>query len=122
MSCQLTVEILWKPRLLQPVLLPPLPLKAAMRKTNQVIKWTWQLLDSAVEAERIGLINKVVPHDSLGQTAEEMAQKLTEYNENSVKIFKKLINQGMMVDFQTGLQIEAQEFDNFLAESRKQNK
>ena len=62
---------------------------------------------TAAEAEKIGLINKVVPRDKLDETVDEMANKLLKNSRNSVTVIKSLINRGMEVDFATGLKMEA---------------
>ena len=62
---------------------------------------------SATEAERIGLINKVVPREKLDETVDEMASKLLKNSRNSVAVIKSLINRGLEVDFATGLKIES---------------
>lgn len=62
----------------------------------------------AQEAERIGLINKVVPADRLEQEAEELAAKMLSNSWGSLAAYKTLINQGMKVDLATGLKIEAE--------------
>jgi len=61
---------------------------------------------SASEAERIGLVNKVVPRDKLDEAAEELARKLLSNSRNSIAKIKSLINRGMEVDFATGLKLE----------------
>ena len=61
---------------------------------------------SAAEAERIGLVNKVVPRDKLDEATEDMARKLLNNSRNSIAVIKSLINRGMEVDFATGLKLE----------------
>ncbi len=63
---------------------------------------------SAQEAERIGLINKVVPAESLEPAARELAAKMLNNSRGSLAAYKTLINQGMKVDLATGLKIEAE--------------
>jgi enoyl-CoA hydratase/carnithine racemase len=61
---------------------------------------------SASEAERIGLVNKVVPRDKLDEAAEELARKILSNSRNAIATIKSLINRGMEVDFATGLKLE----------------
>jgi enoyl-CoA hydratase/carnithine racemase len=63
---------------------------------------------SAKEAERIGLINKVVPPEKLEEAAKELAEKMLSNSRGSLAAYKTLINQGMKVDLVTGLKIEAE--------------
>lgn len=63
---------------------------------------------SATEAERIGIVNKVVPADKLQAAAGEMAEKILKNIPEAVKIIKSLVNKGMKVDLDTGLKMEAQ--------------
>jgi enoyl-CoA hydratase/carnithine racemase len=63
---------------------------------------------SAKEAERIGLINKVVPPEKLEEAAKELAEKMLSNSRGSLAAYKTLINQGMKVDLATGLKIEAE--------------
>lgn len=62
---------------------------------------------SAREAERIGLVNKVVPSDKLDEAVNELAQKLLKNSHKSIAFIKTLINRGMEVDFATGMRMEA---------------
>jgi 2-(1,2-epoxy-1,2-dihydrophenyl)acetyl-CoA isomerase len=49
----------------------------------------------AREAERIGLVNKVVPHDDLMDEAEEWAMKLANRPPNAVKYLKQAVRRGL---------------------------
>jgi enoyl-CoA hydratase/carnithine racemase len=62
---------------------------------------------SAQEAERLGIVSKVVPADKLDEAVEELAQKLLRNSSRSMAFIKTLINRGMEVDFATGLKLEA---------------
>jgi len=61
---------------------------------------------SAREAERIGIINKVVPQEKLDEAAEEMAEKILENIPETISALKSLINKGLKTDLQTGLKME----------------
>ena len=63
---------------------------------------------SAQEAERIGLINKVVPAEKLEEAAKELAVKMLSNSRGSIAAYKTLINKGMKADLATGLKIEAE--------------
>jgi enoyl-CoA hydratase/carnithine racemase len=70
---------------------------------------------TAREAERLGLLNKVVADENLGKAAEEMAQKIMKNDQYAVRVFKELINKGMRGDLDSGLKIEASQFDEFVS-------
>lgn len=65
---------------------------------------------SAEEAQRIGLVNKVVPVEKLEEAAQELAGKILSNSRGSLAAYKTLINQGMKVDLATGLKMEAETF------------
>ena len=62
---------------------------------------------SAKEAERIGIVNKVVPHERLEEEAEEMAEKISKNIPETISTMKSLINQSMNTDLETGLKLES---------------
>jgi len=63
---------------------------------------------SAREAERLGIVNKVVPPEQLEQAAMEMAEKILKNIPEAVSQIKSLINRGMKTDLETGLRLEAE--------------
>jgi len=63
---------------------------------------------SAQEAERIGLINKVVPAEKLEEATKELAEKMLSNSRGSIAAYKYLIDQGMKSDLATGLKLEAE--------------
>jgi enoyl-CoA hydratase/carnithine racemase len=65
---------------------------------------------SAAEAERIGLVNKVVPADQLDEAATELAKKIMKNNQQSVQTVKYLINQGLKWGIAVGLELETREW------------
>lgn len=67
---------------------------------------------SAEEAERLGIVNKVVPHDMLEEEARNMAAQILENIPETLSIMKSLINQSMSVDLETGLAQEAAYHNN----------
>lgn len=60
----------------------------------------------AEEAEKIGLVNKVVPADQLMTAAKEMAAKIIAKGPLALKLSKIAINASSETDIQTGLLIE----------------
>lgn len=61
---------------------------------------------SAEEALRIGLVNKVVPPDSLMEEAGKMAAQIAANSAMGVRMSKVAINKGRNADLDTGLSIE----------------
>ena len=61
---------------------------------------------SSEEAERIGMINKVVPHDSLRSTAEEWAQRLINGPAIGISLTKYALNREQGMDMTTALELE----------------
>ncbi len=82
-----------------------LPRQIGMKKAKELI-FTCDTV-SAKEAERIGIVNKVVPLDKLDQEAEEMAEKILKNVPEAIVAIKKLINDGMNMDMGSGLKMEA---------------
>jgi len=60
----------------------------------------------ADEADRIGLVNRVVPMDELMTAAREVAAKIAAKSPASVKIAKQAINRGMQTNLDSGLAYE----------------
>lgn len=60
----------------------------------------------AEEADRIGLVNRVVPLEELMPTAKEMARKIATKSAAALKLAKTAINRGMQTDLESGLQYE----------------
>ncbi|MHB9005211.1 MAG: enoyl-CoA hydratase-related protein, partial [Coriobacteriia bacterium] len=81
-----------------------LPRLVGKGKAKELI-FTGDIID-ALEAERIGLVNKVVPHDQLLVAAFEMAKKIASKAPLAIRMAKKVIDMGMATDFPTGLALE----------------
>ncbi|MDE3074051.1 MAG: enoyl-CoA hydratase/isomerase family protein [Chloroflexota bacterium] len=62
---------------------------------------------SAVEAERIGLVNRVVPHEELLPKAYAMAERIASMPAVSVRLTKRLIYQGLQSDVKTALDMSS---------------
>ena len=82
-----------------------LPNRIGVLKAKEMM-FTSEMID-ATEAERIGLVNKVVPADKLEEAVDELTAKLLKNSAKSISFIKTLINRGMEVDFATGLKMEA---------------
>jgi enoyl-CoA hydratase/carnithine racemase len=62
---------------------------------------------TAVEAERIGLINRVVPHDELLDYTREMARQLLTRAPEALGLAKRILWHSVTSDFSTGRMLEA---------------
>lgn len=69
----------------------------------------------AEEAYRIGLVNKIVPLESLMDEAKAMANKIIANAPIAVKYCKDAINRGMQVDIDKAILIEAEDFGKCFA-------
>mgnify|MGYP001028472237 CR=1 FL=1 len=65
---------------------------------------------SAEEAERIGLVNKVVPKEKLNEETIALAKKLVEGPPVALKVAKEMLNFGTQVPLDIGLKLEAEAF------------
>jgi enoyl-CoA hydratase len=60
----------------------------------------------AEEADRLGLVNRVVPMDELMTVAREIAAKIASKSQAALKLAKQAINKGMQTSLQDGLDYE----------------
>ena len=60
----------------------------------------------AREAERIGLVNRVVPAGELEKTVKEIASMIAEKGPVSIKMAKKALNEGLKGNFDTAMRYE----------------
>ena len=60
----------------------------------------------ATEAEKIGLVNKVVESEELMDIAKKMAEKIASNAQMAVRYSKSAINKGFETDIETGMTIE----------------
>ncbi len=70
------------------------------------LMFTGDIID-AEEAQRIGLVNKVVPGDELEKATAEYAGKLAKGPTKAIGLSKKILNKGMETDLTTLLDFEA---------------
>ena len=96
-----------------------LPRLVGWGKAKELI-YTGQIID-AVEAERIGLVEKVVPQDKLEEEVNQLAESITSKSPLIIKLAKKTINRGMYTDLAAGLNCERLTFALcFATEDRKE--
>jgi len=81
-----------------------LPRLIGIRKAIELL-FTGDMI-SAQEAERLGLVNKVVATDALLSAAEEMAAKIAQKSPVATESLKKLVYDGIQVDLDTALELE----------------
>jgi 2-(1,2-epoxy-1,2-dihydrophenyl)acetyl-CoA isomerase len=60
----------------------------------------------AAEAERIGIVNRVVPHDDLTATVAELADRLAALPPVQLSVSKRLLNQSFSVSMAEALEFE----------------
>jgi 2-(1,2-epoxy-1,2-dihydrophenyl)acetyl-CoA isomerase len=78
-----------------------LPRLVGIDKACEMI-WTGELVD-AEEADRIGLVTSVVPHDELEAAVEELALKIASGPPLAIKESKRLIYSGLNMDLESAL-------------------
>lgn len=83
-----------------------LPRLIGMGKAKE-LHFTGEPID-AQEAYRIGLVNKIVPAQSVMDEARKMAGTLALRSRSALKMAKFLINTGMRTDLNTGMEIETE--------------
>ena len=80
-----------------------LPRLVGLDRACQMI-WTGDMI-SAEEAERIGLVTSVVPHDELHSATLELAEKLAKGPPLAIQKAKRAIYQGLGTDLATSLEV-----------------
>jgi len=82
-----------------------LPRAVGIMKAKE-LSFTAEMI-SAPEAERIGLITKVVTADELESTVRALAESILRNSRDAIAAYKALMNRGFREDLATGLKIEA---------------
>lgn len=85
-----------------------LPRIVGLGKAKELI-YTGEII-KADEALRIGLVNKVVPVESLMDEAKKMAGSIIANAPIAVKLCKDAINRGTQVDIDSAIKVEAEDF------------
>ncbi len=85
-----------------------LPRIVGIRKAKELI-FSGRIF-GADEAEKIGLVNKVVAHEELMNTAKIMAENYAKMAPIAIKYAKKAINEGIQTDIENALKIENEYF------------
>jgi enoyl-CoA hydratase/carnithine racemase len=81
-----------------------LPRLVGLHKAKELVFFA-DIID-AVEAERIGIVNRVVPADDLAKVAGELATRLAALPPMQLSISKKLLNQSFSVSMADALEFE----------------
>jgi len=82
-----------------------LPRIVGMAKACE-LAWTGDIIDAA-EAERIGLVSLVVPHDNLLPAVRELATRIAKNPPATVQVTKRLMYHGVMTDdFPSHMELE----------------
>jgi enoyl-CoA hydratase len=82
-----------------------LPRLVGLRRAKEICM-TGDILD-AHEAYRLGLVNRVVPHDRLMFEARALAEKLAAKSPVTLRLLKQAINEGYGLPLDAGLAVEA---------------
>ncbi|MGL5057315.1 MAG: enoyl-CoA hydratase-related protein [Fusobacteriaceae bacterium] len=85
-----------------------LPRLVGLAKAKELI-YTGSIIE-AEEAEKIGLVNKIIEHDSLMNYAFQIAKKISSNSTTAVQYSKEAINKGTQVDEATSMFIESSLF------------
>jgi enoyl-CoA hydratase len=85
-----------------------LPLLVGSNRAKEMI-FTGKMI-SAAEAEKIGMVNRVLPAESLMAETKKTARLIAAKGKVSLRAAKLAVNNGLKTDLGTGLQIEADAF------------
>jgi enoyl-CoA hydratase len=76
---------------------------------------------SAEEALKIGLVNRVVPHEKLDEEVDKLARKLCERPPLGLQMVKETVNYGLQMDLNSAIRMEARVFNIlFNSQDRKE--
>jgi len=84
-----------------------LPILIGLGRAKEMV-FTTEMID-AEQAEKWGLVNKVVPLEELDKTALDMADKIAQNSSFAVALSKKALNQGVYQGFEETLEQEAKD-------------
>ncbi|MHB1420727.1 MAG: enoyl-CoA hydratase/isomerase family protein [Bacillota bacterium] len=82
-----------------------LPMLVGVKKAKEMM-FTSEMI-TAKEAERYGMVNKVVPLEHLEDEVMELAHKIARNSQQSVRTIKWLINRGVDMSMASGLRLES---------------
>lgn len=85
-----------------------LPRLVGPAKAKELL-FTGEML-SAAEAEKLGLVNKVVPQDELAGAALKMAQTIATKSAVALQLNKEAVNNGMQMELKRAIEYEADLF------------
>jgi len=81
-----------------------LPRLVGLHKAKELV-YLAEIIDAA-EAERIGIVNRVVPHDELDKNVAELAGRLAALPPIQLSVSKRLLNQSFSVSMADALEFE----------------
>jgi 2-(1,2-epoxy-1,2-dihydrophenyl)acetyl-CoA isomerase len=81
-----------------------LPRLVGLHKAKELV-FLADIVDAS-EADRIGLVNRVVPHDELDATVREVARRLAALPPVQLSVSKRLLNQSLSVSMADALEFE----------------
>lgn len=81
-----------------------LPRLVGIAKAKELI-FTGDMIDAS-EAEKIGLVNRIVPQEELMDESIKLAQKIASKGQIAIRYSKTAINRGVEVDIETGMALE----------------
>jgi enoyl-CoA hydratase/carnithine racemase len=81
-----------------------LPRLIGMHRAKELV-FLADIIDAA-EADRIGLVNRVVPHDELDAAVREIAERLAALPPVQLSVSKRLLNQSLSVSMADALEFE----------------
>jgi len=84
-----------------------LPLLVGMGRAKELI-YSGEKID-ALEAEKYGLVNKVVPLEKLEQEAADLANKMIKNSSLSIALSKHALHRGLYSDIESTLDLEARD-------------
>ena len=85
-----------------------LPRLVGLGRAKELI-YTGRIIE-ATEAERIGLVNKVVPHERLQEEVQQLAETIADKSPLIISLSKKTINMGIHSEIAAGLAYEKANF------------